>query len=360
MQASQGAYHLPSMSSPSSGSFTDTRSGCTCSFSHPGSGYSSGSGTCSNCRASCSTANHHLTPPEHIHSCPSSSSSTSTVSQVSPSFQTDFSYSSHSVFPLQSGSSSTATTIPYHLQHHLPKSVSRSSISSDGSTLLFSPLLECQQLPNYSPLTPPLSLPLEATKGAALSPQTVKQAYCTAPPARNHQANQASKLPFLPAMEAKADPSNASTAPNAPLVITPACISQLATYLAEMMVYLWFSPPQKRLPTFPKPTSAFARFCNDILTTSKSTCCYASALRQYDFIDIVSVTAQVSQSVVVLALYFVSKLQTKHSIEPRTGSEYKLTIVSLPPDLYLWKSHNSSTELSYLTGLVDAGKQNTR
>lgn len=38
--------------------------------------------------------------------------------------------------------------------------------------------------------------------------------------------------------------------------------------------------------------------------------------------------AQVSQSVVVLALYFISKLQGKHLIVANAGSEYKLTIVS--------------------------------
>lgn len=53
--------------------------------------------------------------------------------------------------------------------------------------------------------------------------------------------------------------------------------------------------------------------------------------------------AQVSQSVVVLALYFVSKLQAKHSIEPRAGSEYKLTIVS-----YVSTSPSQMTKLTTL------------
>ena len=41
-------------------------------------------------------------------------------------------------------------------------------------------------------------------------------------------------------------------------------------------------------------------------------------------------TAQVSQSVVVLSLLFIWKLQKQHFIEPKVGSEYKLTVVSTP------------------------------
>lgn len=49
-------------------------------------------------------------------------------------------------------------------------------------------------------------------------------------------------------------------------------VSQLATYLAEMVVYLWFSPPKHTRRSasvnFPKPSSSFTRFCNDVLVTS--------------------------------------------------------------------------------------------
>lgn len=43
----------------------------------------------------------------------------------------------------------------------------------------------------------------------------------------------------------------------------------------------------------------------------------------------------------MLGLYFVSKLQNKHSIEPRQGSEYKLTIVcSFLLSPYLKQTHS--------------------
>lgn len=55
--------------------------------------------------------------------------------------------------------------------------------------------------------------------------------------------------------------------PNPPM--QPNYISQLATYLAEMVAYLWFSPPKQHKASFPKPSSGFMRFCNDILMTSE-------------------------------------------------------------------------------------------
>lgn len=43
---------------------------------------------------------------------------------------------------------------------------------------------------------------------------------------------------------------------------------------------------------------------------------------------LLTLLAQVSQSVVVLALLFIWKLQGKHAIDAKPGSEYKLTVVS--------------------------------
>lgn len=272
MQQGQAVYY-PASSSASSANFLNALPGqaasgdarnCTCC--------SDRNGTCSNSweASNGSTFSSQLTPPEHaLTSCPSSSFSASTAtSGTSPTVYPEFLYPPlppQSVLP--STSSGGALN---HFQHHLPKSLSRSSISSNGSTLLFSPSLEAHTLHNYSPLTPPLPLPLEgSSKGSTLPPQTLKLSRSAAP---SFNSNPPSQIPILPNMQVTAGSSTQNSSFNPSfLAVTPACISQLATYLAEMMVYLWFSPPQKRAPTFPKPTSAFARFCNDILTTSKST-----------------------------------------------------------------------------------------
>ena len=59
-----------------------------------------------------------------------------------------------------------------------------------------------------------------------------------------------------------------ATSPIPPM--QPGYMSQLATYMAEMVVYLWFSPPkQRRAPAFAKPSSSFRRFCQDLLMTSE-------------------------------------------------------------------------------------------
>ncbi|KAK9900251.1 hypothetical protein P389DRAFT_207787 [Cystobasidium minutum MCA 4210] len=195
----------------------------------------------------------------------------------------------------------------YH-QQHLSKSLSRSSISSDGSALLFSPAQDPLQLSNYSPITPPLPLPVESNKSDKIPQSAPSQVHTSAPIGLDslHTAKPSNRLPLLPDLADQNIQQVDGMATTMPAVMQPGCISRLAQYLAEMVVYLWFSPPGKRAPTFPRPTLSFSRFCNDILTTT-----------------------QVSQSVVVLALYFVSKLQTRHSIEPRPGSEYKLAIASL-------------------------------
>lgn len=290
MQEGQAAYYPPLSSSLSSthpsNLVVDTIQGrslaapsgdisnCTCSN---GSHFDR-SGTCSSNSSITATSN-QLTPPEHVlTSCPSSSFSASTAaSGSSPTLYPDFLYPPHpsqSVLSLSNSGSviSIGNCAPYHFQHHLPKSLSRSSISSNGSTLLFSPSLEAQNLQNYSPLTPPLPLPLEDTsnKGKSLAPQTVVKPSRSAKLSLDlPKSSSTSQVPILPKMEGTNEPSTSRTSSKSSmLVVTPACISQLATYLAEMIVYLWFSPPQKRAPTFPKPTSAFARFCNDILTTS--------------------------------------------------------------------------------------------
>lgn len=257
------SYSLDALSRPAS-------SGASLTCSSHGRPSQQSSGTCSNSSTSTSDQAHHngiqLTPPEHTYSCPSFAAS-STAFGSSPSLHSDF------LFPPPGPSNSSTASLPYHFQHHLPKSLSRSSISSDGSTLLFSPSQDLQHFHSYSPLTPPLPPPSDISFPQQ---QTIKRTYSAAPAIESLPSSQSNRLPILPNMEAKttgnagtAGATSASTSTTVP-VITPGCISQLATYLAEMVVYLWFSPPQKRAPTFPKPTSAFARFCNDILTTSES------------------------------------------------------------------------------------------
>lgn len=233
------------------------------------------------------------TPPEHTYSSSSSSGASSSTSpfgafDIPITTQVDLLYPPHPQlstvpFPVTSTTSTSSTTCKratlyqsqsslqqQQPQHHLPKSLSRSSISSDGSTLLFSPTQDPQQLHNYSPVTPPLPLHIEASKNTTASKSLPPQSQSTAPVLESiSTAKPSNKLPLLPDLIGDANIKVDGMATTVPAVMQPGCISQLATYLAEMIVYLWFSPPLKRAPIFPKPTGAFARFCNDILTTSE-------------------------------------------------------------------------------------------
>ncbi|GAA5837030.1 hypothetical protein JCM3766R1_006509 [Sporobolomyces carnicolor] len=106
--------------------------------------------------------------------------------------------------------------------------------------------------------------------------------------------------------------------------------SPLASFAAEMFVWLWFAPPPSPT-TEPKDSSSgggqggsggandadrmrmqfapnprFVMFCHDVLTTT-----------------------QVSHSVVLLALLFVSRLKQKNSIRGAPGSEFRLAVTGL-------------------------------
>lgn len=123
---------------------------------------------------------------------------------------------------------------------------SRSSVSSSDSHL-FSPKFG-MEAPKYSPTTPPYAS--SAFQDAAVRSMQVNQA--PAEIKRQHSAHPVTTSPIPP--------------------MQPGFISQLAGYMADMVVYLWYSPPnQKRAPTFPKPTDLFAGFCHDVLMTSTCT-----------------------------------------------------------------------------------------
>ncbi|BGO93742.1 hypothetical protein NBRC10512_006622 [Rhodotorula toruloides] len=98
-------------------------------------------------------------------------------------------------------------------------------------------------------------------------------------------------------------------------------ISALALFAAEMFVWLWFAPTSggagvgeaatpedgaglARLQV--KPTDRFLRFCHEVLSTT-----------------------QVSHSVVLLALLFVSRLKQRNDIKGAAGSEYRLAVTAL-------------------------------
>lgn len=119
---------------------------------------------------------------------------------------------------------------------------SRSSISS-SSTYAFSPSFDGGE---ESPTTPPsLATP-------------------------HLQSQQRPETTYSP--REKRRPASKHTMATTPIPpMQPSYISQLASYLAEMVVYLWFTPPRQgqRAPTFPKPAIGFTRFCNDVLMTSE-------------------------------------------------------------------------------------------
>lgn len=133
-------------------------------------------------------------------------------------------------FPASTGSNfptSSSSAYPVPSASHYPRS---SISSSNGTSYLFSP----RPRPDLSPSTPPL-LPSQQ------EPQALHQK-------KTAMAN-----------------LNSITTP-----MQPNYISKLSTYLAEMVVYLWYSHPQsRRAPTFPKPSTTFTRFCNDVLMTSR-------------------------------------------------------------------------------------------
>ncbi|GAA5899756.1 hypothetical protein JCM6882_005427 [Rhodosporidiobolus microsporus] len=94
----------------------------------------------------------------------------------------------------------------------------------------------------------------------------------------------------------------------------------LSLFAAEMFVWLWFAPAGGRegsgeegqvgqsgvVKHQVRPTDRFVRFCHEVLTTT-----------------------QVSHSVVLLALLFISRLKQRNSINGSPGSEYRLAVTGL-------------------------------
>lgn len=149
-----------------------------------------------------------------------------------------------------SSSSATSTFSNSTLQHpayHYP----RSSISSTGSHL-FSPKLRTEYL---SPATPPLHV---AAQGSSSSMGHV-----------GHEGASYSSAHTVSPMLTDNTPKK--PAPAAPM--PPGYVSRLSVYLAEMIVYLWYSPPKhKPSMPFPKPSTGFLKFCHDTLVTSQYSC----------------------------------------------------------------------------------------
>ncbi|GAA5870023.1 hypothetical protein JCM1840_003559 [Sporobolomyces johnsonii] len=117
-------------------------------------------------------------------------------------------------------------------------------------------------------------------------------------------------------------PIAVSVAPPSPPSPPLAHVSSLATFAAEMFVWLWFAPSgagseadQARegagiSSSLAKlqfvPTERFVRFCHEVLTTT-----------------------QVSHSVVLLALLFISRLKQRNAINGAPGSEFRLAVTGL-------------------------------
>ncbi|GAA6006113.1 hypothetical protein JCM11491_002035 [Sporobolomyces phaffii] len=111
-------------------------------------------------------------------------------------------------------------------------------------------------------------------------------------------------------VEPSCPPSPPSIAPPPPQP------SPLSSFAAEMFVWLWFAPTHASETEQPEkdadsrmqfaPSHRFIAFCHDVLTTT-----------------------QVSHSVVLLALLFVSRLKQKNAIKGSPGSEFRLAVTGL-------------------------------
>ncbi|GAA5935099.1 hypothetical protein JCM3775_004702 [Rhodotorula graminis] len=112
-------------------------------------------------------------------------------------------------------------------------------------------------------------------------------------------------------------------APPSPPSPTLSSVSALALFAAEMVAWLWFAPspgagagagrggggsPETMAVDRGqvRPTDRFVRFCQEVLATT-----------------------QVSESVVILALLFISRLKQRNPINGAPGSEYRLAVTGL-------------------------------
>lgn len=158
----------------------------------------------------------------------------------------------------------------------------------------------------------------------------------------------------------------------------PEPISSLAAFAAEMVAWLWFDLPEKprpiphttsppagpssgssvrlgspepRRPTKEQvtPTERFTRFTNDLLATSKlhHTLCLIREDEARAHVCCLFGSAQVSHSVVILALLYLARLKTKNPISPSPGSEFRLTVTALMiANKVLDDNSKSQTDLS--------------
>ncbi|ORY75938.1 hypothetical protein BCR35DRAFT_353463 [Leucosporidium creatinivorum] len=116
-------------------------------------------------------------------------------------------------------------------------------------------------------------------------------------------------------------PRNVPLQPIAPGAVPPSPpqlqpISTLAAFAGELFVWLWFAPPSSALQGSTaavkaskqqlQPSERFLRFTHDLLSTT-----------------------QVSHSVVILALLFISRLKSKNDINGSPGSEFRSSVTAL-------------------------------
>ncbi|GAA6003427.1 uncharacterized protein JCM10292_001582 [Rhodotorula paludigena] len=155
---------------------------------------------------------------------------------------------------------------------------------------------------------------------ASVYPSPAMEAAQLAPPAKRRRTSHEHAAAAQP-------PLPVSTAPPSPASPPLASVSSLAQFAAEMVAWLWFAPPEPdaansepagtagpgrrgESPAISKlqvrPSDRFLRFCQEVLSTT-----------------------QVSHSVVLLALLFISRLKQRNPINGAPGSEYRLAVTGL-------------------------------
>ncbi|GAA5837502.1 hypothetical protein JCM11251_002123 [Rhodosporidiobolus azoricus] len=143
----------------------------------------------------------------------------------------------------------------------------------------------------------------------SISPRPTQRAHSTA---KSAMAVAAAAAPF----------PIAPPSPPSPQLSHGSGSNPLAVFAAEMFVWLWFAPPGHKKDGGEgegngqsgggiakhqvRPTDRFMRFCHEVLTTT-----------------------QVSHSVVLLSLLFISRLKQRNAINGAPGSEYRLAVTGL-------------------------------
>ena len=121
-------------------------------------------------------------------------------------------------------------------------------------------------------------------------------------------------------------------------------LSTLAMFAGELFVWLWFAPPNdasqgsfKASKQQLAPSERFLRFCHDVLSTSELSPAEidpfarsSRGLRKAEPAVLIPFlcTAQVSHSVVILGLLFVSRLKAKNHIHGSPGSEFRASVTA--------------------------------